>query len=119
AVVFTLKKTVVPLLTLISDPKPWIDASPAPLMSHSLDGFPVRQFSATVAFGGDAQTPEGPAVVNDDATFTAKALPATSLIRGSLAPPTSVAVYVVPATSGALGTNVAVIAAALLPSVPA
>jgi hypothetical protein len=46
---------------------------PRTLMSHSLDGFPARQFSATMAFGGEAQTPDGPAVVNDHVTYAASA----------------------------------------------
>lgn len=29
---------------------PWIDESPAPAMSHSLEGFPVLQFSSTISF---------------------------------------------------------------------
>src|SRR6267143_1187576 len=33
--------------------KPWMLASPAPMMSHSVEGFPGRQFSATIAFAGE------------------------------------------------------------------
>jgi hypothetical protein len=53
--VFTLKEIVLPRFTLMSVAKPWIVASPAPLMSHSEDGLPARQFSATIAFGGEVQ----------------------------------------------------------------
>jgi hypothetical protein len=49
-VVVTLKRTVAPALTLMSVAKPWSVASPLPVMSHSLDGFPVRLFSQTIAF---------------------------------------------------------------------
>src|SRR3954452_11239548 len=91
--VFTLNVTVPPRSTLRSVAKPWIDASPAPLTSHSLAGFPGRQFSATMGFGGDAQMFDTAwPVVNDHVTFAASALPAVSLMRGSVVPPTTVAV---------------------------
>src|SRR5579864_6941529 len=39
--------------------KPWIERSPASelFVSHWLDGFPVRQFSATIAFAGVVHCP--------------------------------------------------------------
>src|SRR6185436_13216914 len=58
ALVAILKRTVPPRLTLMSVAKPWIDGSPAPLMSHSLAGFPGFEFSQAMALttGG----PQGP-----------------------------------------------------------
>ena len=85
----TLKKAVSPRLTLIWVAKPWMLGSPAPLMSHSLAGLPVRQFSATIGLGEEVQG--SAAVVNDQVTLAASALPATSFARGSVAPPLSVA----------------------------
>src|SRR5437899_13079153 len=50
AVVLTLKWTIPPLFTLISVANPWIVESPEPVISHSLEGFPVRLFSQTMGF---------------------------------------------------------------------
>src|SRR4051812_23846835 len=50
AVVVTLKRTVLPRLTLMSVANPWIALSPDPETSHSLGGLPVRLFSQTIAF---------------------------------------------------------------------
>ena len=72
--------------------KPWMLESPAPEMSHSLAGFPVRQFSATIGLAGAAHGPPATPVVNDHTKSAARAFPATSLMRGSVAPPLSVAV---------------------------
>src|SRR5262245_61020472 len=49
-----LKLTVCPRLTLISVVKPWIEASPPPVTSHSDGGFPASRFSHMIAlpFGG-------------------------------------------------------------------
>src|SRR5690242_8199375 len=78
-------------------------------MSHSLAGFPVWQFSATIGFGGDAHTPPDPAaVVNDQLTFDASALPAESLMLVVAGAPTSVAVYVELAANAAVGVRRAV-----------
>jgi hypothetical protein len=77
-------------------------------MSHSLSDCPARQFSATIAFGGAAQTPPGTWVVKDHATLAASGLPARSLMRGSVAPPLTVAVSVAVPGSVALGVSVAV-----------
>src|ERR1700737_2802707 len=35
--------------------KPWMLASPAPMMSHSVEGSPARQCSATITFAGERQ----------------------------------------------------------------
>ena len=50
----------------------------------------------------------GPVVVNDQVTSDASALPARSLMRGSVVPPLSVAVYVAPYASALAGVSVAV-----------
>src|ERR671936_693982 len=56
-----LKWTVSPRLTLMSVAKPWMLASPAPLISHTLGGATptVLQFSATMAFAGARQGSAG------------------------------------------------------------
>ena len=51
-----LNEIVSPRLTLMSVAKPWIVRSPDPLMSHSVDGFPGLQFSATTRFAGRAHS---------------------------------------------------------------
>src|SRR5215472_9975700 len=51
AEVLILKKTVLPRFTLMSVAKPLMDGS-AKLASHSDEGLPVWQFSATIAFAG-------------------------------------------------------------------
>src|SRR4029453_3986310 len=51
AVVLTLKRTVSPLLTLMSVAKPWSVLSPDPVISHSDLGEPVWAFSQIVGFG--------------------------------------------------------------------
>src|SRR4029453_14182532 len=43
--------------------KPWMLVSPTPDTSHSEDGFPVRQFSATIGFAGEPQPPPAIGVV--------------------------------------------------------
>src|SRR4249920_1478523 len=55
----------------------------------------------------------GAAVVNDQIMLVASALPAASLTRGSLAPPLTVAVYVVEVASAADGCSVTVFDALL------
>ena len=52
-----LNSTVSPVSTLMSVAKPWIDASPAPLTSHSEAGLPGRQFSATISLSGVSHGP--------------------------------------------------------------
>src|SRR5262245_15556889 len=52
--VLSLKKTVLPRLTLMSVANPWMLESPAPLTSHCEEGLPGRQFSASMALAGDA-----------------------------------------------------------------
>src|SRR5262245_46750467 len=79
--------------------------SPAPATSHSLAGLPVRQFSAVIALA--AQGPPAAAVVNDQLSLAAKALPARSLMRGSVAPPRAVTVYTLEFVSALFGTRVA------------
>src|SRR5437762_559695 len=56
-----------------------------------------------VTVGGVPSAP----VVNDHEALAASALPATSLTRGSVPPPLTVAVYVVEIASGLVGVNVA------------
>ena len=51
-----LNEIVPPRLTLMSVAKPWMFASPAPLMSHSLEGLPALQFSASIALDGLTQS---------------------------------------------------------------
>ena len=116
--VSTLNDTVPPRFTLMSVAKPWMLGSPAPVMSHSLAGLPGWQFSATIGLAG-ALHGFAAAVVNDQVTLAASALPATSFTRGSVAPPRTVAVYVVAAASGLLGVNVAVSVAAVYVTVAA
>jgi hypothetical protein len=48
-----------PRLTLISVANPWMVVSPAPLISHSLEGLPGRQFSATIGLAGVSHGPKG------------------------------------------------------------
>src|SRR5438128_1389232 len=48
AVVWILKRTVWPWLTLMSVANPWMLELPAPLMSHSLGGLPACSFSHTI-----------------------------------------------------------------------
>src|SRR5438552_4128033 len=43
---------VSPWLTLMSLENPWMLGSPAPLISHSVAGFPGLQFSATMLLAG-------------------------------------------------------------------
>ncbi len=86
--VLILKLIALPLFTLICVEKPRIDVSPAPLTSQSVDGLPARQFSATIGFAGEVQADAAAAVVNVQVTLPASAFPATSLMRGSVAPPT-------------------------------
>ena len=62
----------------------------------------------TVVIVGGVVSCTGAAVVNVHVTLAASALPAASFTRGSVAPPTTVARYVVPAASGAFGVSVAV-----------
>ena len=62
----TLKWTVWPWLTLMSVAKPWMVASPDPLMSHSVAGFPALVFSQAIglvigASHGAAAAGEAPA----------------------------------------------------------
>src|SRR4029434_9283361 len=45
------------MLTLISVANPWMFESPAPEISHSVAGFPVRVFSQTIGFDPGAQAP--------------------------------------------------------------
>ena len=52
--------------------------------------------------------PANAAVVNDHVPLFASALPATSFTRGSVAPPTTVAVYGAPLANKFVGSNVAV-----------
>src|SRR4051812_27504747 len=52
--VLILKCTVSPTFTLISVANPWMSGSPELWMSHSVDGFPGLQFSATILLAGDA-----------------------------------------------------------------
>ena len=85
----TLKEAVSPRFALICVAKPWIVESPAPLMSHSLDELPGRQFSATIGLG---ELQGLTAVVKDQLTVATSALPARSLIRGSVPPPLTLAV---------------------------
>jgi len=47
--------------------------------------------------------------VNDQLKFAARALPARSFARGSVAPPLTVAVYVVELASAADGVSVAIL----------
>src|SRR4029453_18138844 len=47
-----LKAIDSPMLTLMSVANPWMRGSPDPLMSHSVEGFPALQFSATILLGG-------------------------------------------------------------------
>ena len=47
------------MLTLMSVANPWMRGSPDPLMSHSVDGFPGLQFSATTLLAGLAQAALG------------------------------------------------------------
>jgi hypothetical protein len=49
-----LKAIDSPMLTLMSVANPWMRGSPDPLMSHSVDGFPGLQFSATTLLAGFA-----------------------------------------------------------------
>ncbi len=66
AVVSILKWTVSPLFTLMSVPKPWIDGSPSPSMSHSLFGLPTSVFSHTIGFSiGTSHGPTASAGVDD------------------------------------------------------
>ena len=60
----------------MSDAKPWIVESPAPEMSHSDAGFPGRQFSATIEFGGELQVVDR--VVKVQMKLVASALPFVS-----------------------------------------
>jgi hypothetical protein len=54
-----------------------------------------------------------PIVVNDQDTFAASALPAESLARGSVVPPSTIAVYVFEVASATDGVSVAVRVVAL------
>ena len=54
-VLFTLNETVSPWSTLMSVAKPCSAGSPAPVMSHSLEGLPGRQFSASIVLAGLGQ----------------------------------------------------------------
>ncbi len=76
-----------PLFTLICVVNPRMVVSPAPLTSQSVDGLPGRQFSATIAFGGAEHAARAAAVVKLQLTLLASALPARSLMRGSVDPP--------------------------------
>ncbi len=86
--------------------------SPAPLTSQSVDGLPVRQFSATIALGGDRQAADA-GVLKVHVTLAASALPARSLMRGSVVPPARVTLYVVDPGSVVAGVNVTVLLALL------
>src|SRR6185436_17343976 len=55
-----LNEIVSPTLALMSVANPWIFTSPEPLTSHSVDGFPGRQFSATIRFAGRLHSGAGP-----------------------------------------------------------
>ena len=50
-----LKSMRSPTLTLISVANPWIDASPAPSISHSCQGVPGLEFSQTIALASGLQ----------------------------------------------------------------
>src|SRR6185436_9588649 len=54
ALVFTLKLSVSPTLTLICVAKPWIDALPAPDTSHVPLGVPGLLFSHAIGFTSGA-----------------------------------------------------------------
>src|SRR5918994_5358195 len=55
----TLKPTVSPWFTLMSVANPWIEGSPLPLTSHSVESFPGLQFSATILLAGAAHGSAG------------------------------------------------------------
>src|SRR5262245_47773234 len=87
---------------------------PAPEMSHSVDGFPVFEFSHVIALaaggsqGANGSEDRAAIVVNDHVTSAARALPARSFTRGSAPPPLTLAVYVTPAARDTVGCSVAV-----------
>src|SRR4051794_34490561 len=54
ASVLTLNWIVCPAFTLMSVPKPWIEGSPSPSMSHSDGGLPGLLFSQAITWTGAA-----------------------------------------------------------------
>src|SRR5689334_8531084 len=68
---------------------------------------PVAPLAGEIAVTVGGVVSPGAAVVNDQETLAASAFPATSLARGSVAPPLTVAVYVAEAASALLGVSVA------------
>src|SRR5687768_10796457 len=68
--VLILNDTVSPTLLLNSVANPWISGSPDPFTSHSVDGLPGSQFSATILFAGAAHgsTPRGAAISGSPAS---------------------------------------------------
>jgi len=83
--------------------KPWMLASPAPLISHSLAGFPAKAFSQRMGFGAVPHAPVAAPVVNVHVTGLPSAFPATSVT-----PLVSVAVYSVLVAKALVGVRVAV-----------
>src|SRR4029450_12989772 len=77
-----LKAIDSPMLTLMSVANPWMRGSPEPLMSHSVDGFPGLQFSATTLLAGFVQAPAPCgarcAVPGADASATTNPAPAAA-----------------------------------------